>query len=90
MPISFDLPPDVQSLLASQFDDLSQAAKEAFAIEGYRTRKFGLTTVRRILGFETRWDAEKWLTEHDVPMNYTCDDLEADRETLDRVLDEQH
>ena len=63
MTISFDLPPDVQSLLTEQFDDLSQAAKEAFAVEGYRTRKFGVSTVRRILGFETRWDAERWLAE---------------------------
>jgi hypothetical protein len=89
MAISFDLPPDVQSLLTEQFDDLSQAAKEAFAIEGYRTRKFGVSTVRRILGFETRSDAEQWLAKHDVAMNYTREDLEADRRTLDGVLGEQ-
>jgi len=86
MHISFDLPADVEQQLAASFEDLERAAKEAFVVEGYRQRKFGIATVRRALGFETRWDAEQWLAQRNVPTNYTPEDLEADRQTLDRLL----
>jgi len=86
MAITFEIPADIESQLATQFADVAQAAKEAFVVEGYRAGKFGISTVRRILGFETRWEAERWLSDRHVPINYTCEDLEADRQTLNRVL----
>jgi predicted HTH domain antitoxin len=88
MAICIELPADVEDLLASQYADLAQAAKEALAIDGYRSGKFGVSTLRRILGFQTRWEAEQWLAQRRVPMNYTVEDLEADRRTLDRLLNE--
>jgi predicted HTH domain antitoxin len=86
MAISIELPPDIESLLTTQYSDLAQAAKEALTVEAYRSGKFGISTVRRILGFETRWEAEQWLADRHVPINYGPEDLEADRRTLDRVL----
>ncbi len=86
MLISFDLPADVEPQLAASFEDLGRAAKEAFVIEGYRQRKFGISTVRRALGFETRGEAEQWLAQRNVPMNYTPEDLEDDRQTLSRLF----
>jgi len=86
MAISFNLPSDVEKNLAARLGDLGQAAKEAFVIEGYRSGRFGISIVRRLLGFETRWEAEQWLSGHDVPINYTPEDLEADRQTLNRLL----
>lgn len=88
MAISFQLPSDVETELASQFEDVSQAAKEAFVIEGYRSGKFGISMVRRILAVETRWEAERWLAERRVPFSYGPEDLSADRATLTRVLGE--
>jgi hypothetical protein len=72
MAVSFDLPSDVEQELAASFD-LGQAAKEAFVVEGYRQRRFGIATVRRLLGLETRWQAEEWLSHHKVPMNYSAE-----------------
>jgi predicted HTH domain antitoxin len=89
MVISFDVPSDIESLLVAQFRDPGQAAKEALAIEGYRSGKFGVSTVRRILGFETRWEAEEWLFRHRVSINYGSEDLEADRRTLSQLLGEK-
>jgi hypothetical protein len=88
MAISFDVPPDVENLLAARFPDPGQAAKEALTIEGYRNGKFGVSTVRRLLGLGTRAEAERWLFERRVPINYSPDDLEADRRTLDRLFGE--
>ncbi len=86
MPISFDVPSDIEKSLATRFSDLGQAAKEAFVIEGYRNGRFGISMVRRLLCLETRWDAERWLSEHHVPMNYTPEDLEADCRTLNHLF----
>jgi len=88
MAITFDVTPDLEHLLTARFPDPGQAAKEALTIEGYRTGKFGVSTVRRLLGLETRADAERWLYERHVPINYRPEDLEADRRTLDGLLGE--
>lgn len=86
MAISFEVPPELEHFLVARYPDPGQAAKESLAIEGYRNGKFGVATVRHLLGLETRADAERWLFEHRVPINYSPDDLEADRRTLNRVF----
>lgn len=65
---------------------LDQAAFDALVIEGYRSGKFGIAQVRRLLKLETRWDAESWLGQRGVFLNYSIEDLEADRRTLNRLL----
>ena len=65
---------------------LDQAAFEALVIEGYRSGKFGEATVKHLLKHESRWDTQRWLADRGVHANYTIDDLEADRRTLDRLL----
>jgi hypothetical protein len=63
-------------------DALDRTALEALVIQGYRQRRFGISTVRRLLGFGSRWEAEEWLGSQGVNWNYSVDDLEADRRTL--------
>lgn len=68
-------------------DHLERTALEALVIEGYRSRKFGISIVRRVLGLPSRWDAEAWLGERGLNVNYALQDLEADRQTLAHALD---
>lgn len=68
--------------------DLDRAALEALVIEGYRTGKFGTAQVRRLLGLASRWDAEAWLADRRVPLNYTLEDLDSDRRTLAELFPE--
>ncbi len=82
MTVSFELPNDLQQELQLAFGDLGQAAKEALAVRGYSERKFGVSTLRRLLGLETRWDVEKWLADHQIVRNYSAEDLQADLDTL--------
>ncbi len=82
MTISFEIPSDLLQELQLAFGDLGRAAKEALAVRGYIERKYGLATLRRLLGLETCWDVEKWLTEHEVVRNYSLEDLESDIKTL--------
>lgn len=82
MTVSFELPNDLEHELQIAFGDLGQAAKEALAVRGYSERKYGLSTLRRLLGLETRWDVEKWMADRQIIRNYSVEDLEQDIETL--------
>jgi len=51
---------------------------ETTAVEGYRTGALTESQVRRLLGFETRFEVYELLKEHKVPLRYTEADLEED------------
>ncbi len=86
MTVSFSLPGDLESALVGEFGDLGVAAREAFVAEGYRRGRLSLGFVARILGLATSLQAQEWLAQRGVPLNYDIDDLEADRRTLGRLF----
>lgn len=87
MAISINIPKDQEQTLRNAWGaDLDRAALEALAIEGYRTNRFSAAEVGELLGIKDRWLVNQWLADHKVPLNYSLEDLEADRRTLDRVL----
>ena len=87
MNISLDIPSDQERALRDAWgEDLDRVALEAIAIEGYRSGKFGAATVGRLLGHESRWVTERWLADRSVFSNYSMEDLEADRQTLEKLL----
>jgi len=89
MVIHLNIPDEhAEALRRAWGGDLDRAAIEALAIEGYRTGKFGAATVGRLLAHASRWDTERWLAERGVPINYTPEDLEADRRTIAGILRE--
>jgi hypothetical protein len=87
MTVSIDIPKQAEEMLKGAFgDNLNRTALEAIAIEGYRTGKLSRYEVQTVLGFDDRWQTESWLGSRGVHLNYSIEDLEADRQTLDRVL----
>jgi hypothetical protein len=85
--LTIHIPDEAERTLRDAWgDNLDRAALETLVVEAYRTGKLGISQVRRLLGFESRWEAEAWLAGRGVNWNYTLDDLEADRKTLDRIL----
>lgn len=87
MSISIQIPSDQEQTLRRAWGpDLAQAALEALAVEGYRSRRLSAAEVGKLLGIDDRWAIGQWLADHQVPLNYTLDDLEADRKTLENVL----
>ena len=87
MTVSIDISKDAQELLQGAFgENLSRAALEAMALEGYRSDKLSRFDIQRILGFDNRWETEEWLGARGATLNYSLADLEADRRTLDQVL----
>ncbi len=88
--LTIHLPADAEQVLLEAWgDNLDRAALEALIIEGYRLGKLGIGQVRRLLGFESRWEAEEWLGQRGVHWNYSPADLQDDRETLDRLLGQE-
>ena len=83
MHIEFELPDEIAQSLQSS--DLSRTALEALAIEGYRSEKLGRGQVQSILGFSTPMQADAFLKEHGVYLNYTVEDLKEDLATLERL-----
>ncbi|HEY4048353.1 MAG TPA: UPF0175 family protein [Acidobacteriaceae bacterium] len=82
MDIQLQIPDDVARVLQSEQPDLSRAALEALALEGYRTRRLSEGQVRRMLGFRTRMQVHAFLKAHNVYLNYSIQELENDLESL--------
>jgi len=87
MTVTIEIPPPAERVLRDAFGEgLSRAALEALAAEGYRTGKLSRFAVQKLLGFDNRWDAEQWLGARGLHIQYSMTDLDADRETLERIL----
>lgn len=80
--ISFDIPEPLAGHLAQEWGNLSAAAKDAFAVESYRSGKISLGYLAQLLGLSGVLEAGEWLAARHVDMNYSLADLEADRATL--------
>ena len=81
MKVAIQLPDDIAQQLHEKWgDDLPRRVLETIALEGYWARILGESQLRRLLGFETRFDVHTFLKEHEVPL-YTLGDLQHDRET---------
>ena len=90
MQLDINIPKDQEATIREAWGrELNRVALEALCIEGYRAGKFGSATVGRLLGQESCWQTEQWLAERAIPLNYSLEDLEADRETLDKLFKQQ-
>lgn len=85
MQLTLDLPEEVLKALSTPGQDISRAAFEAIVLEAYRERKLSTSQLRRILGFESRYELDGFLKQHEVWLEYNWQDLEQDRETHRRL-----
>lgn len=81
MQITVQLPDDLV-----QRPDPARAALEAVAIEGYRSGALSAYQTRVLLGFETRYELDGFLKEHQVwERAYNLEDLKKDAEGFERT-----
>jgi len=89
MQVTVEIPDDVARILAPQGQDPARATLEAVAIEGYRSGALTAYQVRRLLGFETRYELDGFLKAHNVWEHaYGLEELEQDREALQQLESE--
>ncbi|HLJ49275.1 MAG TPA: UPF0175 family protein [Bryobacteraceae bacterium] len=85
MQVTLDIPDEFSALLATSSADLSRVALEAIALEAYRERKLTTAQLRRLLGFDSRYELDGFLKRHEVWLDYSWQDLEEDQETHRRL-----
>lgn len=83
MQITLEVPEDIARDLGGAEETVSRSALEGLALEGYRTRRLSEGQIRRMLGFDTRWDVHAFLKSHGVDLNYGEDDLRQDLQFVD-------
>jgi hypothetical protein len=85
MEVAIHLPDDIAQQLQEKWgQDIPRHVLESVALECFRERILGESQLRRLLGFDTRFEVHAFLKQHQVPF-YTLDDLEQDRKALDRL-----
>ena len=65
--------------------EVERRVLEALALDEFRQGHLGRVELCRLLGFATRAKLDEFLTGHGVFGTYTADDLERDREDLQRL-----
>lgn len=83
MQVTLEIPDEMADWLASKGQNLSRAAVEALAIEGYRSGSLSPLQTRLMLGFETRYELDGFLKAHNVWEHaYSLEDFNHDREIM--------
>ncbi len=84
--ITVELPDSIAEKLGIGKIDLSRAALEAIALEGYRSDRLTGFQVMEMLGLETRLELDAFLKAHRVDLEYSFEDLEREHADLDFLL----
>jgi predicted HTH domain antitoxin len=86
--ITIDLPDTILNDLGKSPGEITRRVLEAVVLDGYRTQRLSRGEVRRLLGLSWQ-ETEDFLAGHGLPYHYTADDLNEDRQNLDRLLGPQ-
>ncbi len=85
MTVSFEIPTDIAGFIIGESSTLERAALEALAAEGYRCGSISESEVRRILGFDSRFEVHGWLKARGIPYRYSEADLADDLAALSKL-----
>jgi chromosome segregation and condensation protein ScpB len=83
--LTINVPDELLHALSARQKDLSRAALESLLTDAYREQKISHAQLRRLLGFETSMEVDAFLKDRGIELEYTAEDLERDRETLNRL-----
>jgi predicted HTH domain antitoxin len=86
MSLILNLPTSAETVFRDAWgDQIDQKGLEALALEGYRDGKLSLGKLAELLGLATTQDADRWLAERGIALNYSVEDFRNDCRTLDRL-----
>lgn len=83
MQITLEIPDTTAEQLVAAGQEPARAALVGLALEGYRSGYFSESDLRRLLGFESRFEVWDLLGEHQVPRQYSMEDWEHDKRVAD-------
>lgn len=85
MPVSIELPENLELKLRGETEDLELFAKEAFAIEAFRAGKLSLGQFSELLGI-SHYEADGILKARGIELEQSDDELESERAALRNLL----
>ena len=85
MQVTVELPDQVARQWVETPDAVGRHVMEDAAIEGYRAGRLSHRQFGEMLGLDY-WQADTFLKDRGVPLNYSAADLEADNATLAKIL----
>ena len=83
--ITIELPDAIIQKLEQSSGGVSHQVLEAVVLEGYRSERLSRGEVAEMLGLGWH-ETERFLAEHGLLYHYTLEDLDEDRQALDRIL----
>lgn len=83
--VTIELPEAVADVFGATAEARRQRVLEDATIEAYREGRLSHGQVGSLLGLDY-WQTEDFFSKRGVPLNYSVADLEADGETLKRVI----
>jgi predicted HTH domain antitoxin len=87
MTLTISIPDDFADVLGSSHEEREKRAREALALELYREGKISLRRMGELAGVGgDYWTADKFRALHKAPLNYSREDLEADRQATGTLL----
>ena len=88
MEVTVTIPEDIAAQLHTKWQDLPRAALESLALEAYRSGTLTAAQLRRLLGFESRYEMDGFLKNAGIYLDYDLEDLKRDLETIRKVRGE--
>ena len=85
MSVVLDITPETEKLLQAEWGDLNKAAREALIIESYRQGKLSVGQCSEIFGMSVL-ETEAFFHSRGVDLPLTVEDINRDRECLERML----
>ncbi|MGH7058701.1 MAG: UPF0175 family protein [Acetobacteraceae bacterium] len=84
MDITLRIPDELARLIGAG-GDIERRALEALALEEFKLGHLTKPELRRVLGFDTRYELDGFLKAHEVYEPYSLEDLERERRDLERL-----
>jgi Uncharacterised protein family (UPF0175) len=85
MNLIVQIPDDIAGRLSASGGDLSRRALEAFLADEYKHDRLTKPELQRLLGIETSYELDGFLKAHDIWIEYTREDAERERQSLQRL-----
>lgn len=85
MELTVQIPDELATRMGGSRGDVSRRALEALALEEFKRGRITKPELRRLLGFGTRYQLDRFLKSHDVYEDYTMEDFERDRDDLKQL-----
>jgi hypothetical protein len=85
MHLTVEIPDDIAGRLSAGGGDLSRRVREAFLAEEYKHERLTKPELQQLLGIETSYELDGFLKAHDVWIEYTREDAERERQSLQRL-----